>query len=186
MDPRLGSLVQSIFICICYTINLPLGIVVLLIPSIIHIWNASDPPTNKLQLIPFISLIPFALSFLFDSIFMILILPLVGILIHVSVSVMFNFLYRDPNCTPEFKKFSYYNMLSDFSLFIVLTCPIMKYYMVTWEFFLIPLVISILYALGMLYFMLTHIGDWEAPRWGGDLTDNEEQQQLFGINDDQI
>lgn len=186
MDPRLGSLVQSIFICICYTINLPLGIVVLLIPSVIHLFNAWDPPTNKLQLIPFISLIPFALSFLFDSTFMILILPLIGILIHISVSIMFNFLYRDPNCTQEFKKFSYYNMLSDFSLFIVLSCPIMKYYMVTWEFFLIPLVISILYALGMFYFMLTHIGNWEAPRWGGDLTDNGEQQQLFGINDDQI
>ena len=186
MDPRLGSLVQSIFICICYTINLPLGIVVLLIPSVIHIWNACDPPRNKLQLIPFISLIPFALSFLFDSTFMILILPLIGILIHVSVSVMFNFLYRDPNCTQEFKKFSYYNMLSDFSLFIVLTCPIMKYYMFTWEFFLIPMGISIIYAIGILYFMLTHIGNWEAPWWGGDLTDNGEQQQLFGINDDQI
>jgi uncharacterized protein involved in cysteine biosynthesis len=62
----------------------------------------------------------------------------------------------------------------------------MKYYMVTWGFFVIPLVISIIYAMGMLYFMLTHIGDWEAPRWGGDLTNNVEQQQLFGINDDQV
>lgn len=176
---QLGSLVQTIFICICYLINLPVGIVILIAPTIIHMWNTYYEG-NILYLIPFISLIPFTMSFLFDNIFIIIILPIIGVVVHLVISVLFNCIYRDPECTNKFTKQIYYNILNDFSLLIALSCPILKYYMVAFEFFLIPTVLSILYAFVMLYLMYSRT---EYCKWGVYLTNNEEQQNLFGIND---
>lgn len=112
--------------------------------------------------------------------------PLPSLWLRISgvvASLVFTFVsyhYIDNNCTIDFKNECWKGVLADFSLITVIGMSITLYFKASFWVFLVIYLVSLLYA----YYLTVDFSVSGPTRVN--LTNNDEQRTLFGINDNDI
>ena len=102
-----------------------------------------------------------------------------GVLVSILLSV-FSYYYIDENCTSDFKNECWKGIMADLSLTTVVGMAIAQYFVASFWVFLVIYLVSLLYA----YY--TVVGFTVSGYNTAILTSNEDQRNLFRINDDEI